>query len=71
MSSAAQPESKAELDAIRAGFVSQGTSLAQWCRNNGYHRPNVIKAILGQWAGPKAEIMRKTVLSASKVERAA
>ena len=62
---------KAKLDAIRGGFVSQGTSLAEWCRNNGYHRPNVIKAILGEWSGPNADAVKCAVLAASKVERAA
>jgi hypothetical protein len=62
---------KAELDAIRGGFVSQGTSFAAWCRENGLHRPNVTKAILGDWAGPKAEVVRLAALAASKLERAA
>lgn len=60
-----------ELDAIRAGFVSQGTSLTAWCRANGFHRPNVIKAIIGEWSGPKADEVRREVLRASRVERAA
>lgn len=59
---------KTDLNAIRGGFVSQGSSLAAWCAENGLHRPNVVKAILGQWSGPKAERIREAVQRASRGE---
>lgn len=39
---------------IRAGFVSKGTSLNKWCKQNGYHRQNAYAAIMGEWTGEKA-----------------
>lgn len=39
---------------IRAGFVSKGTSLNKWCKQNGYHRQNAYAAIMGEWSGEKA-----------------
>lgn len=43
------------LNTIRAGFVSQGTSLHAWCRQNGVDTSNAYKAISGKWSGAKAE----------------
>lgn len=53
------------LNIIRAGFTWQGSSLARWCNEEGHHRQNVVKAILGQWAGPKAEILKAAAISAA------
>ena len=53
---------------IRSGFLLQGTTLAEWCRENELHRPNVYKALNGQWTGAKAEAVRKSVLTASGIE---
>lgn len=39
---------------IRAGFVTKGTSLNKWCKQNGYHRQNAYAAIMGEWTGEKA-----------------
>jgi len=57
-------------DAIRSGFVAQGTTLSAWCRANGFHRPNVHKALMMEWVGPKAEAIVEAVLRASSKERA-
>ena len=52
-------------DAIRSGFVQQGTTLAAWCRGNGFHRPNVRKALMEEWTGPKAAAVVQAVMRAS------
>lgn len=56
--------------AIRSGFVAQGTTLTAWCRTNGFHRPNVYKALMVDWTGPKAEALIAAVTDASTKERA-
>lgn len=55
----------ADVQAIRAAFVAQGTSLTAWCAAQGLHRPNVMKALSGEWAGPKAEEVRAQVFHAT------
>lgn len=42
------------LNAIRAGFVAQGTSFHAWCKDNGVDTSNAYKALSGKWTGPKA-----------------
>lgn len=56
-------------DVIRSGFVAQGTTLTAWCRTNGFHRPNVYKALMGDWTGPTAEALIAAVTDASTKER--
>lgn len=56
------------LNRIRAGFVSQGTTLTAWCNSQGLHRGNVYKALLHEWRGPKAAMLEELVVRASQVE---
>ena len=56
---------KKRVQSIRAGFVAQGTSLAAWCRAEGLHRPNVVKALTGEWRGPKANAVVARAIAAS------
>ncbi len=69
MSSEGEINPHLRVDLIRSGFVAQGTTLAEWCRNNGFHRPNVMKALLGQWTGPKAARTVDVVSAAANLER--
>lgn len=54
-----------DLDRITAGFVLQGTTLTAWCRQEGVHRPNLIKAIKGEWKGPTAAALVNRVAECS------
>jgi hypothetical protein len=58
------------LNTIRAGFTRQDSSLSRWCNEEGHHRQNVVKAILGQWVGPKTEILKTAAISAATGEKA-
>jgi lambda repressor-like predicted transcriptional regulator len=48
---------------IRAGFVSKGTSLHKWCKQNGYHRQNAYAAIMGEWVGDKASELCRLLMA--------
>lgn len=56
---------------VRAGFISQGTTLTEWCRENGSHISNVRNALFGTWNGPKGRAMRQRVVKAAKIEQRA
>lgn len=53
---------------IRIGFISQGTSLHAFCKENGIHRPNAKKAFGGRWNGKKAIALRKRLIEASAAQ---
>lgn len=53
---------------IKAGFVRQGTSFTQWCRENDVDRQNARVAILGGWRGPKASALIEKITKAAGVE---
>ena len=53
---------------IRIGFISQGTSLNAFCKENGIHRPNAKKAFGGNWNGKKAQELRNRLLEASTAQ---
>ena len=53
---------------VKAGFVSQGTTLHAWCVGEGLKRQNVAKALLGEWTGPKALKLVARALEASGVK---
>lgn len=55
---------------VKAGFVSQGTTLTRWCMESGLKRQNVRLCLLGGWNGPKARALRERVVSASSSVRA-
>ena len=60
-----EAERKARYQRVRAGFVANGTTLTEWCRENGTYIQNVRDAFFGKWNGPAA---LKTV---ERVEQAA
>ncbi len=51
---------------VKAGFVSQGTSLHAWCKSNGVAPQNAHKALKGDWSGPKAAALVDAIVKASK-----
>jgi hypothetical protein len=50
---------------VRAGFISTGSSLHAWCRENRVAMPNVRAAFLGKWNGPKAQALIERVSRAA------
>lgn len=56
---------------VRAGFVSQGTSLKRWCEENGLRPSNVRDALIGRWNGPKGIALRQQVVKAAGIRVAA
>lgn len=54
---------------VRAGFVSQGTSLNRWCLVNQITRQHAAMALLGGWRGPAAQALLSRILTAAGVER--
>lgn len=56
------------LNWARAGFIRQGTTFTEWCRDNGLDRVCARVALLGQRNGPKAKALRATVLAAAQGE---
>lgn len=53
---------------VRAGFVSQGTSLHRWCLNNKITRQHATLALLGGWRGPESKALLGRILKAAGVE---
>jgi|GEM_PF-1171117 len=53
---------------IKAGFISKGTSLNKWCKQNGYHRQNAAAAIKGDWVGEKATLLCNLLIVESGVD---
>lgn len=49
---------------VRAGFVSQGTSLQAWCELEGIYRQNARKCLLGEWRGAKATALVARLVAA-------
>lgn len=50
---------------VRGGLVTKGTSLHQWCIENGIRYPNARQALIGTWNGPKGSELRKRLLKAA------
>jgi len=66
MASLGKSELNNRLNRIRSGFVSQGTLLAAWCRDNEINRGNVYKALLQEWRGEKADgVIERVIKSAA------
>ncbi|KFB99144.1 hypothetical protein GTGU_04144 [Trabulsiella guamensis ATCC 49490] len=55
------------LRRVRAGFVSQGITLHEWCVVNEVLYPNARQSLLGTWAGPKGIELKKRILHDSGV----
>lgn len=56
---------------VRTGFILQGTTLTQWCRENGTHISNARNALIGTWDGPKGRAMRERIVKAAKIRAVA
>jgi lambda repressor-like predicted transcriptional regulator len=54
------------IQEVRAGFVLQGTSLTEFCREQGLDRRHVHSALSGRWKGPKANALAQKVFAASR-----
>ncbi|MBC7953146.1 MAG: hypothetical protein H7Z12_15170 [Rhodospirillaceae bacterium] len=54
------------LNWVMGGFVRQGTTLTEWCRDHGDSRVHARVALLGQRNGPKAQALRARLLAASQ-----
>ncbi len=55
-------------NSVRAGFVDQGSSLAEYCKNNRICNSNANKVLLGKWNGKKAADLRFKLITAAKIE---
>ena len=53
---------------VRAGFISQHTSLNKWCKTHGIHRQNARDALLGIWAGDTGLALRSKLIAESGIE---
>lgn len=57
---------KASYQMVRAGFIMQGTTLNEWCAENGTRIQNVRDAFFGRWKGPGAdELVRRVTLASA------
>ena len=57
---------KASYHMVRAGFIMQGTTLNEWCAENGTRIQNVRDAFFGRWKGPGAdELVRRVTLASA------
>ena len=62
----AEPEPGTDLlRQVMAGFVLQGTTLTEWCREHGESRVHARVALLGERNGPKAQALRAKLIDAS------
>lgn len=59
---------KATYQKVRAGFIVQGTTLNEWCRENGTHIQNVRAVFFGSWKGPKATHLKSRVMLAAGMD---
>lgn len=54
-------------NAVRAGFILKGTTMADWCRENGIKHQHARSALIGGWNGPKGTQVREQLLRAAGV----
>jgi hypothetical protein len=54
------------IQEVRAGFVLQGSSLAEFCRERRLDVRNVYGALNGKRSGPKAKALARQVIAASR-----
>lgn len=57
-----------KLAQVRAGFIVQGTTLAQWCRNNGVDPSWAWKVLKGEHLGQRSLALRRRLLTASRAD---
>lgn len=53
------------LTDARAGFILKGSSLRQWCRDNGVDPGYAHKVMAGRLNGPAAKALRQRIIAAS------
>jgi len=56
------------LEKVRGGFVSQGTSLSEFCRDNGILRETAYKVLTFKRNGKKAQEDRVRLMTAANIE---
>lgn len=56
---------------VRAGFVSKGTSLKRWCKEQGITPSNARDALIGRWNGPKGIALRSRLVQEAGVKERA
>jgi len=54
------------LKEVMGLLVMQGQTLSGWARKNGFAKQNVRKALIGDWAGPKAAALVERVYCEAK-----
>jgi hypothetical protein len=52
---------------VRAGFITQGSTLTEWCRKKGTSPTNARSALVGAWNGPKGRALRAELIEASGI----
>ena len=58
---------KKEIQAIRIGFIKQGSSLNRFCTENRINASNVYKLFSGRWvSGDKHDELKNRLINASK-----
>lgn len=55
------------LSLVRAGFIADGTTFAQWSRSQGIDPSYARKTVLGILSGPAALKLRPTIFQAAGV----
>jgi hypothetical protein len=53
------------LNEILGGFRIQGTTLSDWCKENGLLKQSAYKAIHGKWNGKKGLEWKKRIIEAA------
>ena len=53
---------------VRGGFVTQGTTITKWCKENNIHPSSARLALLGGWTGPKAKSTCAKLITASGID---
>ena len=56
------PPSRELYNHVKAGFVANGDTLAQWAKRNGIFPMNAVDAVLGRSNSPAAQKIRKKVI---------
>lgn len=50
---------------VKAGFILQGSTFGEWCKQNKFNPSNYRIALLGVWNGNKAQQMRDDAIRAA------
>lgn len=61
------PPSRDLYNRVRAGFITQDTTLQAWCRENDILRQNALNCLVGVWNGPKAKALRARLIKAANI----